>query len=99
MLTPRERKDLTAQWSDTPAEPSTTLAKCTVGLAIIAGIALVGFFTEPPAPPPMQSMSAKVGADQTARRQAAAQNREVEAASERRLAKRAQEPDPRSLGD
>ena len=68
MLDAKYRRELLKDYRDEPAMPYVVLAKCVAGLAIVAGIALVGLYGAPPeSMPRVAGPAADVNTAQAAR--------------------------------
>lgn len=67
MLDAKHRRELLKDYRDEPAMPYVVLAKCAAGLAIVAGIALIGVYASPESVPLGSGPRADVNTAQTAR--------------------------------
>jgi hypothetical protein len=68
MLNAKYRRELLKDCDgDEPAMPYVVLAKCVAGLAIVAGIALIGLYGAPESMPPVGASTADVNTAQAAR--------------------------------
>jgi len=67
MLDAKYRRELLKDYRDEPTMPYVVLAKCVAGLAIVAGIALIGLFGPPESMPLGAGPAADVNTAQAAR--------------------------------